>query len=955
MLSRVTKKQWFIIGGCALFAIATTLTILFWPPQEIIEEEPPLVIEPLGPSFLEVDGAWADSVLAQLTPQEKVGQLILVRSRWDKKQLDSLEAILQHFTPAGFILNAEKSKDHVALVTALNTAKMPFLLDVPVPLDLEQAAPEVALQSIVNDSMRIRIDSLLIAERHFLGTNFSIAHLLATPSDPIYGYAPQRDINERFVQRSVDLLANYQKHNMLGCAYAFVPEQVVDTTLVSNDSLSINLQRLSDLRLPALVVPSTFQSFKRDTAMPLREYFHEGWHYNGLIVSEAADANPDHVVRMVKDGTDLILTDSADAVFTTIYSMLEGQEISKAELDYHVRRVLMAKEWIRLNMPEPLTDNTIKKLKNNQHEVMVRQSHEHSITFVNNSDDVLPFGDLRDVEFHLVRIGSNSVPEFMEYFLYYDTVEISSYSSAKTLNVGRLTKSTDIVIALNDIKLDTNEDTGFFSSLLDLDKLRNVVIVNFKHPENLALLEELESVVQVYDNSAIAQELAAQAIFGGVPITARLPFTVSELFAANTGYDGLKTRLGFTLPEEFGMSSDSLNRIDWIAKSAIWGGATPGCQVLIAKEGKVIYNKSFGQHTYDSLAPFVRSKDMYDLASVTKIAATTMTAMYLMSRDIIDLDRGIGYLFPDTLKRYSKLQNITFRDLLLHQTGLSSAMPIYSYMSYRDELHGVFDMYYCDYDSTQYTVEVGEHFYMDSCYQDSIWIDVHSSWPGTPDYKYSDLNMNLLYYYLSEAANKRMDSLMVDEFFKPLGLRNISYLPRLHYPLRQIVPTEDDNYWRFQLLDGYVHDPSAAMMGGVAGNAGLFSNAFDLAVMMQVVLQKGSYGGVEFFSEKTANEFITRQVNYGSNRGLGFNMQGNTGVIATDAPMTTYGHTGFTGNCTWIDPENEIVYVFLSNRVHPTQNNKKLQTMGVRGNIHQAVYDALPRKAHPEPEAEPVL
>lgn len=946
MLPQLTRKQWILVGSGVALILAAILTIIFWPALVEVEEDP-IIIEKRGPSFLEVDGAWADTMLANMTVAEKVGQLILVNSRWDDHQLDSIHNLLDAFTPAGIVLQPEKSGYQKATLEALWATDSTLFLDVPLPTDYLVPAPDMAWMSMTNDSIRRVLDSLMIMQAALRGTNFPIRDLLTTPIDTVTNYQPYNDLNSRFLSRSKHMLGQFEWRHMMGCASSYTPSITLDSSnSIEAAYLDTNLQSLTDLGLPALLVPSSFTSISRDTTMPLPLYFQENWDYQGLLVGQAESADPDLIVRMLNDGTDLILTDSASSVYTTIISMLEGQMISKAELDYHVKRVLLAKEWII--QPKPDSLDTGSPLTAKMRELIVRQSHEHSITYVNNSDDILPFGDLRDLEFHLVRVGSKSVPKFMEYLMQYDTLKTASYSSPKGMSVDYLKKSNPIIIALNDVILDTNEHTSFFRDLRTLDASRNVVIVNFKNPQNLRLLEDMESVVQVYGNDAIAQELAAQALFGGIPVSGRLPMTISELYVCNGGFDGPKTRLGFTIPEEFGISTDSLNKIDWIAQHAIWGGGTPGCQVLLAKEGKVIYHKSFGRHTYDTLAPYVQRTDLFDLASVTKIAATTMTAMYLHSRNMLDLDRGIGYLFPDTLKAYSRLQNITFRDLLMHQTGLSSAMPIYQYMSYRDELHGVFDMYYCDYDSTQYTIEVGENFYMDSAYQDSIWIDVHTSWPGTPDYKYSDLNMNLLYYYLSEVAMMRMDSFLVQEFFMPLGLRNISYLPRLHYPLSRIVPTEDDNYWRFQLLRGYVHDPSAAMLGGVAGNAGLFSNAYDLAVMMQLVLQKGSYGGVQFFSEETATEFMTRQVNYHSNRGLGFNMQGNTGVIAPSAHETTVGHTGFTGNCTWVDPENEIVYVFLSNRVHPDQMNKKLQSFGTRGNIHQVIYDQLGIVA-PEP------
>lgn len=411
-----------------------------------------------------------------------------------------------------------------------------------------------------------------------------------------------------------------------------------------------------------------------------------------------------------------------------------------------------------------------------------------------------------------------------------------------------------------------------------------------------------------------------------------------------------------------GLNPDTLRQIDYLLKRALNGRAFPGCEVLIAKEGNIVYQKYFGKSEYKA-SPQIDNNDVYDIASMTKVVATTMVGMKLYEDGHFKLDDPIKNYLPDTIVKYlpyknHTIANITFRELLIHKSGLPSGGPIINYLDYiKRKKVARFDAYYCDQkDDSAFTVQIADGMYMEKEYQDSMWIKLNSMFlnPAKP-YKYSDVNMNLLYrLFKSIIEEKKLvrknsrDTLfngfsqyLNENVYNKLEMNNTMYLPRRFKKLEDIVPTEKDNFWRKQLVHGYVHDPSAALLGGVAGNAGIFSNVYDLAILFQMLEQGGKYKGVQIFSPETIQLFVSRQEN--SHRGLGFNkpsITGSTFGVCDEASSKTYGHTGFTGTCVWVDPEKDLVYIFLSNRVYP-KVNKRIYQYGVRKGIHNIIYKSM--------------
>ena len=484
-------------------------------------------------------------------------------------------------------------------------------------------------------------------------------------------------------------------------------------------------------------------------------------------------------------------------------------------------------------------------------------------------------------------------------------------------------------------------------------------LVCFSNPEQYESIKSLPNLLFVppFENADI--EILVQQIYGALPVSGSFALRDS-LFKAEE-YSG--SGLARTIPEFVGMSGDTLRHIDYAVKSAMNGRAFPGCQVLIAKKGSIIYDKCFGYHSYKR-EKLVNSESMYDLASLTKVVATTIVGMKLYEGKAYELDDSLVHYLPDTLRQHLKypstIRNITFQELFIHKSGLPSGFPIIDYMQYTSAEVGRFDKYYCDYKDSVYNIEVAENFYLEEVYRDSMWLRLNRIFlnPAKP-YKYSDVSMNTLYYMFSsiignkprefgftESLKKLKEKDLFEEYlytniYKPLEMNRSRYKPLRFYSKNQIVPTEDEKYWRKQLLRGSVHDPNAALMGGIGGNAGMYSTTNDLVKLLQMLLNKGEFKGKRYFNAETVTKFTTAQP--GSHRGLGWNKPTMTSTgygISDYASLQTFGHTGFTGTCIWVDPASEMIYVFLSNRVHPDVNNRIYQH-GIRKSIHQTAFKSL--------------
>ncbi|MFY0644495.1 MAG: serine hydrolase [Bacteroidia bacterium] len=466
------------------------------------------------------------------------------------------------------------------------------------------------------------------------------------------------------------------------------------------------------------------------------------------------------------------------------------------------------------------------------------------------------------------------------------------------------------------------------------------ILVDFGNPYNLKKFKGQEAVLLAYEDKNTHHTKAAQALFGTIGVDAKLSVTVNDEYRANSGIITSPTAaLNHGKPAEVGMSSEVLKEIDRIAERAVRIGATPGTQILVAKEGRIVYNKSFGKHTYTNSLR-VENDHLYDLASITKVAATTLTLMKLVEDSVLSLDDHMAKYLPELLN--TNKSYLTIRMVLEHKSGLKAWIPFY-YSTLKDQ--HLYDSVFCGYPTAQHNTYMGCGLYMLDGYKEYIFQQIYDSELGTKGkYKYSDLGMILMKELIERVTSTPLDTYVNTHFYRPMGLTHLTYLPLNKFEKNKIIPTAMSPDVRKGILRGFVHDPAAAMLGGVSGHAGLFGNAESLAILMQMLLNGGELNGMRYLKPSTIEQFTSQQ-SRDSRRGLGWDkpeFKPRYLNPASDyASRLCFGHTGFTGTMVWADPKYDLVYVFLSNRVYPDQENKKLNRENVRTDIMDVIYKSF--------------
>jgi len=471
---------------------------------------------------------------------------------------------------------------------------------------------------------------------------------------------------------------------------------------------------------------------------------------------------------------------------------------------------------------------------------------------------------------------------------------------------------------------------------------QQTVTLAFGNPYAIKYIAGATNLVACYEDDDLTQQAALQMLQGTIQPKGKLPVTVTDDLHFG---DGIVYNNYFppVIPAAVGMNADSLAKIDLIAKDAIEKGAMPGCVVLVAKDGKLVYNKAFGYTNFDKKEPI--SNDMvYDLASLTKISATTVSVMKLYEEGKIDLEKTLGDYLPWT--RGTDKAPLKLHEILLHQAGLNPFIPFYREVI--DTVTGMpFPQYFVHTKDDAHQTRVAEGLYLRNDWQDSLFKRILTSKLGAPNkYVYSDNDFIFLGKIVEAVSGKPLNEYARETFYQPLHMNTTGFRPRETMPLDLIVPTEEEKHFRQQLIRGDVHDEGSAMFGGVAGHAGLFSNSYDLAQLYQMLLNGGELNGVRYLQKSTIDKFTAYSSSI-SRRGLGFdkpekdNATSKSPYPSASASPQTFGHTGFTGTCVWVDPKYNLVYIFLSNRVTPTRNNAKFGQMNVRPNIQEAIYSSI--------------
>ncbi len=690
--------------------------------------------------------------------------------------------------------------------------------------------------------------------------------------------------------------------------------------------------------------------------------------------------------KALKAGNDIILFPSeVKASISKIEKEVKRGRFPIEEIERRCRKIIEAKYRVGLSNYKPIEINGLfKDLNKTSYQLLIRQITEQSITVLNNKDDIIPIQRLDTLSIAYVEIGNERGTDFLEQMELY--APIKKFSISSQANIDELDEMEDSLDSFNLVivghhkvlsspKYDfgiTPQIASFISKLNDSKKL---IFSLFGTPYALSKfsnIEQFDGLVVSYDNSTITQQITAQLVFGGLEVKGRLPITASHSYPLGSGVpSGKRMRLKYSIPDELNVNSKYITKVDSIINDAIEQYTTPGVQVLAAKNGVVFYNKCFGNHTYVNTDLQVNHSSIYDIASITKIASTLTLAMDLYSKKQLNLNDTLGVYMnlPDT----SKLNGLVIRDMLLHQSGLTPWVPFYlrtmsSLWPGKPLINGSFSTtfpyqlarnrfmsrhinpsrdYYRNSFSFEFPHQVTHGLFATEEIKDSIftWI-MRSPLSESGEYRYSDLGFMLLHQAIGNIINMPHEEYLEQNFYSKLGMNHTGFFPLKRFEQSRIAPTENDLFFRKQLIWGHVHDQGAAMLGGIAGHAGLFSNANDLAKLSQMFLNRGTYGDEVYFPSETIDLF-TSCINCanGVRRGLGFDKPEpdpeKPSPVCSKATSLSYGHTGFTGTMIWIDPAYDFVYIFISNRIHPDASNRRLIDMDVRTRIQETFYEAL--------------
>jgi len=564
-----------------------------------------------------------------------------------------------------------------------------------------------------------------------------------------------------------------------------------------------------------------------------------------------------------------------------------------------------------------------------------QKAAELSTVLLNNDKQIIPLQSLDVAKIASIHFSGAYAAAFDSLLNKYAKVQLfngNDYLGVKSLDALSLDTKffNTLIVQLADADLNNPQILDFISTN---QKIKTVVVSLLGSDKSLAKLNDVNGpVLWSTKVTPVSAMFSAQAIFGGVAVTQKLSKTYTPKYANGTGSLTAKIRLQYTVPEDAGIRAENLTEIDKIAAEAISNQATPGCVVMVIKDGKVIFNKAYGYHTYRNDIPD-QITDIFDVASMTKISATTMETMQLYDQGKLALDSTAGtYL---ALARKSNINTLTVRELLEHQAGLIPDIQTFTKIKPTD---------YTVDSSANFPTKVNDNYYLRKNYfEEVMWPDMLNAPIKTRgQYVYSDVGMCIMQQIVETITAKPINNYVQQQFYNPLGMQTAGYLPLYRFPVDRIPPTEDDKKDRHTLIDGYVHDPTAALMGGVAGHAGLFASANDIGIMYQMMLNRGTYGGVQYIKPETVDLFTAKQTAV-SRRGLGFDRWDPIADHKYPSQLASdqaYGHTGFTGTCVWVDPKYNLVYVFLSNRVHPNVSSK-LGSLNIRPRIQDVVYGAI--------------
>jgi beta-N-acetylhexosaminidase len=939
---------------------------------------------------------WVDSVFKSLNEDQRIAQLMVVRmASLDGRRVvfyeKEVKEAIAKYNVGGVCLFQGGPTKQASLINEMQAiAKTPLFISIDAEnglgmrMDSIVPLPRQMMMGAIDDPSLIYEYGRLVGEQcRRMGIQINYAPVVDINNNPANPVINDRSFGEdkyKVAMLGIQYMRGMQDAGVMACAKHFPGHgdvsvdshydlPVVNKSKAELDSLELYPFRqivkagVGAVMVAHLSIPSLER--KKNVASSLSynnvtELLRNDLGHKGLIITDALDMQgvakffqPGELSAMALEaGNDMLcLTTDIPGSITKIKESIKKKKLTWYQVNEHVKKVLYAKYQYGLSSLTPVNLTNLVNDLNAKTGEMHRQIAQRSITLLRNEDQaIFPLAKGRRIAY--VGIGLSKDNEFAkeirdEYdaHVYYFDYTLKQEMVKPMLDV--LRNRYDVVIVgvhrFNRFPANNFGISDAALSLIDSIQWQNrTITMVFGNPYAIKEMCKSRILVACYQDDEVTHQTAIDVLGGRFIAKGRLPVTVCPSLKVGDGivFDRLLQQVR---PADLGFTIHTLSKIDSIVNDAIHSHAIPGAVVLVAKDGKIAYERAFGYLGYDSLEP-VYPETIYDLASVTKILATTISVMKLYDDGKLDINKTIGDYLPWT--KGSNKEHLLIRDILLHQAGLQGWIPFYRETLDSLQADKPSDFVYATTPDSIHMIRVAENIYLRRDWRDTMYNRILMSAVGPlGTYIYSDLDFIFLGKIVEQISGLSLDQYAEKTFYDPLKLTSTAFRPREHFALSNIAPTEAEPIFRRQLLRGDVHDPGAAMFGGVSGHAGLFSNAYDIAVLCQMLLNGGTMNGIRFFKRSTVDYFTDYHAN--SRRGLGFDKPERDNYIRSDpyptlsASPQTFGHTGFTGTCIWIDPSANLIYIFLSNRVYNNGDMNRFLRMNVRPKVHELIYQSL--------------
>lgn len=933
---------------------------------------------------------WVDSVYLSMTVDERIGQLLMIRahSNLGSDHVNQVKNLIDKYHVGALCFFQGTPEKQVELTNEYQArTKIPLLIAMDAEWGLGMRLKEsamsfprqLALGAIEDDFLIYRMGREIGRQLRRIGVHLNFAPVVDVNNNSNNPVINTRSFGEHpypVAEKGIMYMLGMQQSGVMACAKHFPGHgdtdvdshydlPVIEHSYNRLDSIELTpFKRLIDrgvnsIMVAHLQVPALDSSEHTPTTLSypvVTGELKQRLGFDGLIITDGMEMegvtkhypSGEAEAIAIAAGNDMIcLPRNVPKTISAIKNYVESGKIPPERIEESVKKVLTIKYNHGLHRKQYVDPAGIEEdLHRVSAQALNRQLIEGSLTLARNHK-VLP---LKTVSSNtaIVDVGSGSMSSFQKRMM--DFGFTSFYRKPKgglaSELKDELANKDRVVITMHDMSNSPSSDYGISEEdsrwIEGLARETDVVVVLFGNPYAAQYFDDVKTLVVAYDDSEIVQDLTAQALCGASVFSGKLPVTASSISKSGQGVTTSSLfRLGFALPEEVGMSSGRLLAVDTIMQEIIEKEVAPGGQVLAIKDGRIVLRKSYGHHTYAGVNK-VDNLDMYDVASLTKILATTISTMKLFDEGKVSVFHTIEEYLPE-LKGTNKA-GIVIEDILIHSARLEPWIPFYR--NTLDDTGKPDGDWYSDENEAPYTIEVAEDLFINQTYKDTIWQQIiDSELLRRSEYKYSDLGFYIMDRIINRVSGQPLDEYATENFYDPLGLQRTMFNPLKRVSAEDVVPTEKDEYFRYQELQGHVHDMGAAMCGGVCGHAGLFSNAYEVGIIMQMLMNGGYYGGKRYLHPVTVSLFTARPENE-TRRGLGFDMKqldpGKHLNMAKEASYKTFGHLGFTGTCVWADPMNNLIIVFLSNRTYPDMSRKNmLSTDNYRPRLQSAIYNAV--------------